>query len=137
MLTWHKKFGSYINNPTKICKTYFPAILSEKGHVYLEILEEWYLKILGKIISIDRVETKTVLYKFKKKRNNLYKAKKKGTFCIKWKKKVNSFCHILRRNCFLKHVTEEKIERKTGVTARRIRRRKQLLNDLKEKRPCL
>jgi hypothetical protein len=38
--------------------------------------------------------------------------------------------HILRRNCLLKHVTEEKVE----GTRRRGRRHKQLLDDLKEKR---
>jgi len=35
--------------------------------------------------------------------------------------------HILRRNCLLKHITEEKIGR-----GRRERRRKQLLEDFKE-----
>jgi len=39
--------------------------------------------------------------------------------------------HILRRNCFLKHVIEEKIEGSIEVTGRRGRRRKQLLDDLK------
>jgi len=43
---------------------------------------------------------------------------------------------MLRRNCFLKHVTEGKIEGKTEVRVRRRRRRKQLLNDFKEKRTC-
>jgi len=38
----------------------------------------------------------------------------------------------LRRNCFLKHVIEEKIEGSIEVTGRRGRRRKQLLDDLKE-----
>jgi hypothetical protein len=44
--------------------------------------------------------------------------------------------HILRRNRFLKHVIEGKIERMKEVTERRGRRRKQLLHDLKEKRGC-
>jgi hypothetical protein len=44
--------------------------------------------------------------------------------------KANWIGHILRRDCLLKHVTEGKTE----VTGRRGRRRKQLLDDLKEKR---
>jgi hypothetical protein len=43
--------------------------------------------------------------------------------------KINWFDHIFRRNCSLKHVTEGKIERKWSVVRRRI----QLLEDLKEK----
>jgi len=38
----------------------------------------------------------------------------------------------LRRNCLLKCVIEEKIEERTEATGRRERRRKQLLDDLKE-----
>jgi len=40
----------------------------------------------------------------------------------------------LRKNCLLKHVTEGKIEERLEVTGRRERRRKQLLDDLKEKK---
>jgi hypothetical protein len=40
--------------------------------------------------------------------------------------------HILRRNCPLKHVTEGKIKGRTELTGIRGRRRKQLLDDLKE-----
>ena len=38
-------------------------------------------------------------------------------------------CHILRRNCLLKHIIEGKIE----VKGTRGRRRKQLLDDIKER----
>jgi hypothetical protein len=38
------------------------------------------------------------------------------------------------RNCFLKHVIEKKIDGRIAVTVRRGRRRKQLLDDVKEKR---
>ena len=42
--------------------------------------------------------------------------------------------HIWRRNCHLKHIIEERIEgRMEGIGRRRIRRLKQLLDDLKEK----
>jgi predicted nucleotidyltransferase len=43
---------------------------------------------------------------------------------------ANSNGHILCRNCFLKYITERKIEGKR----RRGRRYKQLLNDFKEER---
>ena len=47
---------------------------------------------------------------------------------------VNWFGHLLRRNCFLKHVIEGEIDGRMGVKGRRGRRRKQLLGELKEKR---
>jgi hypothetical protein len=46
------------------------------------------------------------------------------------KRKYNCIGHVLRRNCLLKHVIEEKVE----ATRTRGRRRKQLLDDLKENR---
>jgi hypothetical protein len=42
----------------------------------------------------------------------------------------------LRRNCLLKHIIEGKIEGRIEVGGRRGRRRKQLLDDLKETRGC-
>jgi hypothetical protein len=50
------------------------------------------------------------------------------------RRKANWIGHILRRNCLLKHVIEETLEGRIEVTGRRGRRRKQLLDDLKEKR---
>jgi hypothetical protein len=44
---------------------------------------------------------------------------------------------VLRINCLLKHVIEGKLEGRIEMTARRGRRRKQLLVDLKEKRKYL
>jgi hypothetical protein len=41
--------------------------------------------------------------------------------------------HILNRNCLLKHVNEGKIEGRIEVMERRVRKRKQLLDDLKQK----
>jgi len=40
----------------------------------------------------------------------------------------------LSRNCIIKHIIEGKIEGRTLVTGRRVRRRKQIVDDLKEKR---
>jgi hypothetical protein len=48
------------------------------------------------------------------------------------RRKANWIDHILRRDCLLKHVIEGK--QKEEVTGKRGRRRKQLLDDLKEKR---
>jgi hypothetical protein len=48
--------------------------------------------------------------------------------------KANWIGHILRRNCLLKHVIEEKLEGRIEMTGRQGRRRKLLLDDLKEKR---
>jgi hypothetical protein len=42
--------------------------------------------------------------------------------------------HILRRNCLLQQVTEGKIKGEIEVTGRRGRRRRKLLDDLKERR---
>ena len=50
------------------------------------------------------------------------------------KRKANWIGHILRRNCLLKQVIEGKIEGEMEVTRRRGRRRKKLLDDLKDRR---
>jgi len=50
------------------------------------------------------------------------------------KRKANWIGHILRRNCLLKQVTEGKIKGQIEVTRRRGKRRKKLLDDLKDRR---
>jgi hypothetical protein len=50
------------------------------------------------------------------------------------RRKANWIGHVFRRNCLPKHVIEGKLEVRTEITRRRGRRRKQLLDDLKEKR---
>ena len=49
-------------------------------------------------------------------------------------RKANWIGHILRRNCLLQRVTEGKIKGGMEVTGIRGRRRKKLLDDLKERR---
>ena len=49
------------------------------------------------------------------------------------RRKENWIGHGLGRNRLLKHGSERKVEGRIEVTGRRGRRRKQLLNDLKEK----
>ena len=66
-----------------------------------------------------------VLLRVKEQRNILHEIRKR---------KANWIGHILRRNCLLKRVIEEKIKEGIEVTGRRGRRRRKLLDDLKERR---
>jgi hypothetical protein len=50
------------------------------------------------------------------------------------KRKANWIGHILRRNCLLQHVIEGKIKGGIEITGRGGRRRRKLLDDLKERR---
>jgi len=50
------------------------------------------------------------------------------------KRKANWIGHILRRNCIIKQVIERKIKGQIEVTRRQGRRRKKLLDDLKDRR---
>ena len=50
------------------------------------------------------------------------------------KRKANWIGYILRRNCLLKQVIEGKIKGETKVTRRRGKRRKKLLDDLKDRK---
>ena len=50
------------------------------------------------------------------------------------KRKANWIGHISRRNCLLQHIIEGKIKGQIEVTRRRGRRRKKLLDDLKDMR---
>jgi hypothetical protein len=79
---------------------------------------------LEKISWTDRVRNEEVLHRVKEERNILHKEGRKA----------NWICHILRRNCLLKHVTEGKRGGRLQTTGRRGGRCKQLLGDLKEKR---
>jgi hypothetical protein len=76
--------------------------------------------------ELDRKCEKRRSVRVKEKRNFLHTIKVR---------KAKSFGYVLRRNCFLKHVIEGKVERKLKVTRRRGRRRKQILDDLKETIP--
>ena len=66
-----------------------------------------------------------VLLRVKEQRNILHEIGK-------WK--GNWMGHILRRNCLLERVTEGKIKGGIEVTGRRGRRRRNLLDELKERR---
>jgi len=73
----------------------------------------------------DRVRDEEVLHIAKRERNFLRTIKRKSS---------NWTGHILCRNCLLKNVIEGNIEEMKEVIGRRgRRRRKQLLDDLKER----
>jgi ribosomal 50S subunit-associated protein YjgA (DUF615 family) len=80
--------------------------------------------VLEKISWTDHVRNEEVLLRVKEQRNILHEIRKR---------KANWIGHILRRNCLLQ-VIEGKIERGMEVTGRRGRRRRKLLDDLKEGR---
>jgi len=66
-----------------------------------------------------------VLLRVKEQRNILHEISKR---------KANWIGHILRRNCLLQRVIEGKIKGGMEVTGRRGRKRRKLLDDLKERR---
>jgi len=80
---------------------------------------------MEKISWTDRVRNEEVLRGVKEEKDILHTIQQRQANCIG---------HILGRNCLPKHVTDGKIEESIEVTARRGRRRKRLLDGLKEKR---
>jgi hypothetical protein len=78
---------------------------------------------MEKISWTDHVGNEKVLLKVKEQKNILHEIRKR---------KANWIGHILRRNCILQRVTEEKIQGEIEVTGRQGRRRRKLLDDLKE-----
>ena len=91
---------------------------------YLESFEMWCWRRMEKISWTDHVR-KEVLLRVNEKRNILHEIRK-GT--------ANWIGHILRRNCLLNQVIEGKIKGEMEVARRRGRRRKKLLDDLKDRR---
>jgi hypothetical protein len=71
------------------------------------------------------VRNEEVLLRVSEERNILHEIRKR---------KADWIGHILRRNCLLQRVIEGKIKGEMEVTRRRGRRRKQLLDDLKDSR---
>jgi hypothetical protein len=92
---------------------------------YLEIFEMWCWRRMEKFGWTDRVRSEEVLLRVKEERNILHTIKRR---------EANWIGNILRRNCLLKRVIEGKVEGRMEMTGRRVRRRKQLLDDLKGKR---
>jgi len=92
---------------------------------HLESFEMRCWKRMEKISWTDHVRNEDVLLRVKEQRNILHE------IC---KRKANWIGHILRRNCLLQRVTEGKIQGGIEVTGRQGRRRRKLLDDLKERR---
>ena len=80
---------------------------------------------MEKISWTDHVRNEEVLLQVNEQRNILQAIRKR---------KANWIGHILRRNCLLKQVIEGKIKGQIQVTRRQGRRRKQLLDDIKDRR---
>ena len=71
------------------------------------------------------MRSEEVLHRVTEKRNVLHAIKRRM---------VNWIGHIVHRNCIRKHIIEGKLEGEIKVTGRKGSRRKQLLNDLKERK---
>jgi hypothetical protein len=80
---------------------------------------------MEKISWTDHVRNEDVLLIVKEQRNILHEIRKR---------KANWIGNILRRNCLLQWVIEGKIKGVIEATGRQGRRRRKLLNDLKERR---
>jgi len=80
---------------------------------------------MEKISWTDHVRNEKVLLRVKEQRNIQHEIRKRKA---KW------IGHILRRDCLLQRVIEGNITGGIEVTGRRGRRRRKLLDDLKERR---
>ena len=83
---------------------------------------------MEKIIWTDHVRNEEVLLRVKEQRNILHEIRKRKAVWIG---------HILHRNCLLQRVIEGKIKGGIEVTGRRGRKRRKLLDDLKDRRGYL
>jgi len=79
---------------------------------------------MEKISWTDHVRNEEALLRVNEQRNFLHGIRKR---------KANWIGHILRRNCFLKQIIEGKIKGADKVKRRRGRRRKKLVDDLKDR----
>jgi hypothetical protein len=93
----------------------------------LESFEMWCRRRMENISRTDHVRNEDVLLRVKEQRNMLHKIRKR---------KANWIDNILCRNCLLQREIEGKIKGGGGieVTGIRGRRRRKLLDDLKERR---
>jgi hypothetical protein len=94
---------------------------------HLESFEMWCWRRMEKISRTNHVRNEEVLLRVKEQRNILHEIRKR---------KANWFGQILRRNCLLQRAMEGKKKGGGGieVTGRRGRKRRKLLDDLKERR---
>jgi hypothetical protein len=91
----------------------------------LDRFEMWCWRRMEKISWTDHVRNEEQLFRVKEQRNILHEISNR---------KANWIGHIFRRNCLLRQVTEGKIKGWIEVIGRRGRRRRKLLDDLKERK---
>jgi len=84
-----------------------------------------YIGMVDVLSWTDHVRYEEVVLRVKEQRNILHEIRKR---------KANWMGHISRRNCLLQRVIEGKIQGGIEVTGRQGRRRRKLLDDLKERR---
>jgi hypothetical protein len=92
---------------------------------HLKSFEMWCWRRMEKISWTDHVRNEDVLLRVKEQRNILHEIRKR---------KANWIGRMLRRNCLLQRVTEGKIQEGIEVTEKQGRKRRKLLDDLKERR---
>jgi len=97
--------------------------LRAADHKYLESFEMWCWRMMESSWT-DHVRNEKVLLRVNEQRNILQEIRKR---------KANWIGHILRINCLLKQVIEGNIKGEMEVARRRGRRRKKLLDDLKDR----
>jgi hypothetical protein len=77
------------------------STLRKVDQKYLESFDMWCWRRMENISWTDCVRNEEVLHRMKEERNILHTIKRR---------KANWNGHILRRNCFLKHVTKGKLK---------------------------
>jgi hypothetical protein len=92
---------------------------------HLESFEMWCWRRMEKISWTDYVRNEDELLRVKEQRNIVHEIPKR---------KANWIGYILHRNCLLQRVIEGKIKGGIEVRGKRGRRRRKLLDDLKERR---
>jgi len=94
-------------------------------HKYLVSFEMWCWRKMEKISWTDHGRNEEVLLRVNEQGNILHEISER---------KANWMGHILTRNCLLQQVIEGKMKGGIELTGRRGRRRRKLLDDLKERR---
>jgi len=108
--------------PLYVAETWTLRAVDQK---HLESFEMWCWRRMEKISWTDYVRNEEVLPRVKEQRNILHEIRKR---------KANWIGHILCRNCLLQLVIAGKIKGGIEVTGSRERKRRKLLDELKERR---
>ena len=100
------------------------STLREVDQKYVGRFEMLRWRMMEKVSWTDRVKNDKASHRAKVEGNIPHTTKRR---------KSNWIGHILHRNCLLKHAFDGKLEGRIEIRGKRGRRRKQLLDDLKEK----